>query len=160
MMTDADVDEFVIQRFMAKVDRSGDCWEWTAWKSDRGYGRFHIGGSDINAHRAAWIIFRGPIPKGLVVDHLCRNPGCANPAHLEPVSNRTNVLRGVGPSAENSLKTHCKHGHEFTPENTYITPKGYRYCRECKRSIDRRKRMDPAFRARENVQRKARREGS
>jgi hypothetical protein len=73
----------------------------------------------------------GPIPEGLTIDHLCRNRGCVNPAHLEAVTNRTNLLRGDGIAALNARKTHCKRGHEFTPENTYVWREGTRACRAC-----------------------------
>ncbi|MFZ2529632.1 MAG: HNH endonuclease signature motif containing protein [Rhodococcus sp. (in: high G+C Gram-positive bacteria)] len=83
----------------------------------------------------------GDIPEGLVIDHLCRVRHCVNPAHLEPVTNRENTLRGdcVDANRERSLsRTHCKHGHELTPKNTYIDPRGYRECRTCRRAAERR----------------------
>ena len=64
-------------------------------------------------------IVHGPIPEGLVIDHLCRNRACVNPAHLEPVSQRENVMRSpVAEGAINAAKTHCSQGHPFSPENT------------------------------------------
>lgn len=106
------------------------CWGWQGSKV-RGYGA--IGGhwKMHKVHRVAYTLWRGEIPDGMTLDHLCRNPNCANPKHLEVVSMRENVLRGVGPTAQNARKTHCKRGHEFTPENTYIRPGG-RECRACK----------------------------
>lgn len=126
----------VEERFWAKVEKAGpeDCWEWRAGKNTKGYGRFYLGGKrHIFAHRYSYELLVGPIPEGLVTDHLCRNPGCVNPAHLEPVTNRENILRGENQVAANSRKTHCIRGHEFTPENTYrpsTRPNG-RQCREC-----------------------------
>jgi hypothetical protein len=76
--------------------------------------------------------------EGLVIDHLCRVPLCVNPEHLEPVTLRENILRGESLSARRARQTHCKHGHEFTAANTYVTVKGQRYCRACDRIRHRR----------------------
>lgn len=113
-------------RFWSKVDRSGGedaCWIWTAHRDGRGYGRFE----STAAHRVAYRISIGPIPQGLTIDHLCRNKGCVNPAHLEPVTNAENQRRAA------EAQTHCKYGHEFTPENTYRNPSrpNVRHCRAC-----------------------------
>jgi hypothetical protein len=70
----------------------------------------------------------GPIPAGLVIDHLCRVPSCMNPAHLEPVTNAENIRRGY---AARGLLTHCSKGHELTPESTYARDRGYRRCKQC-----------------------------
>ena len=78
-------------------DPSTDCWEWTAGKKKDGYAFLGIGRGNVYGHRFSWELHHGPIPEGLELDHLCRNRGCVNPAHLEPVTRRTNVLRGVGP---------------------------------------------------------------
>lgn len=84
------------ERFWSKVDTSGICWEWTAARSD-GYGQFKSGpGEPAGAHRWAYQYLVGPIPVGVQLDHLCRNRACVNPDHLEPVSQRENILRGYG----------------------------------------------------------------
>lgn len=85
------------------------------------------GGSAGYAHRVAYEALVGPIPGGLVLDHLCRNPGCYNPTHLEPVTNAENIRRGY------AVKTNCPHGHEYTAANTHYTPAGHRRCKECHR---------------------------
>lgn len=86
------------QRRPAPVDYNIDsitgCWIWTGAQSPRGYTKKGIGGKRIQAHRYMWEKFNGPIPEGMVMDHLCRNPSCANPDHLEPVTHTENVRRG------------------------------------------------------------------
>jgi hypothetical protein len=107
------------------------CWEWMGSKNRDGYGHVWLNGRLRSAHQMTYEHFVGPVPEGLELDHLCRNPACANYEHLEPVPHRVNVLRGAGVSAVHAVKTHCIHGHEFTPENTYIGRRGNRSCREC-----------------------------
>ena len=116
------------ERFWSKVDKSDGCWVWTAWNNGQGYGRFSGGRGATYAHRFSYELARDAIPDGLQLDHLCRNRGCVNPAHLEPVTNRENALRGA-----TATKTHCKHSHPFDVGNTYITPAGHRDCRACHR---------------------------
>lgn len=126
-------------RFLAKVDKSGDCWLWTAKCNNRGYGMFGLNGRMVTAHRVAHELWVGPIPEGLEIDHLCAVRSCVNPAHLEAVTHRENLLRGSGFAGVNAAKTHCPHGHEYSPENTYHNPNpnGGRICRTCKRKRDR-----------------------
>lgn len=125
--------EHRIPVFWSRVNVRGpdDCWEWLRGKSE-GYGSFaNTNGSD-RAHRISYELLVGPVPEGLELDHLCRNRCCVNPAHLEPVTRRENILRGDGLTANRARKTHCIRGHEFTPENTRW--KGTRRnCRECER---------------------------
>jgi hypothetical protein len=129
-----------LTRFTAKYEvKPSGCWEWTGATSNmnRGptgnwrYGMFRPGGrvNDIGAHRWAYVHHKGKIPPGMVLDHLCRNPLCVNPDHLEPVTNKTNLARGFN---ANAAKTECKRGHKFTPENTRIGKRGNRICRRCK----------------------------
>lgn len=115
-----------IERFWKFVDKTGTCWLWTGAKT-KGYGRFGRQG----AHRFSWILANGPIPKGKCLDHLCRVPSCVRPDHLEPVTNRENILRGIGPSAINAQKTHCTSGDPYSQENTYVMRQGGRMCRLC-----------------------------
>lgn len=126
-----------IERFEAKyvVNDETGCWEWTAFRNWDGYGTFWDEGRMFMAHRWSYGRFVGPIPEGLTLDHLCRVRHCVNPVHLEPVTQHENLLRGNTPAAVNARKTHCIHGHEFTPENTALTVDGRRECRECRRAI-------------------------
>lgn len=105
------------------------CWLWNGSLTD-GYGSFYLDGRNRKAHIASYVIFVGSVPEGKVLDHLCRIRDCVNPEHLEPVTQQVNVLRGEGIAAVNARKTHCKNGHEFTPENIYWF-RGLRYCRAC-----------------------------
>ena len=134
-------------RILERVEISpSGCWLWKL-ALRKGYGAIGIGslkdGSRRNAvvHRIAYEVFVGPIPEGLTIDHLCRVRNCVNPAHLEPVTNGENVLRGQGVSAQHARKTHCIHGHAFTEANTYIRKGGGRTCRECARAYDRARRL-------------------
>ena len=123
----------------AYVEAESGCWEWQRAISPKGYGWLWRGNRKyLMAHIASYEHHVGPVPDGLVLDHLCRNRACINPAHLEPVLNKVNVLRGEGITAINARKTHCDNGHEFTPENIY-TRRGtdWRACRECMRVRDR-----------------------
>jgi hypothetical protein len=118
-------------RFWENVDKSGECWIWTAALDQDGYGKCRYGGSVQRAHRVAWDMLVGPIPDGLHLDHLCRVRACVNPMHLEPVTNRVNLLRGDTHAARNAAKTHCPKGHEYTDENTQRKSNGSRICRTC-----------------------------
>lgn len=108
-----------IESFLAKISFTGNCWAWRGNSDERGYGRFFFGGVKEFAHRFSYTLFKGKIHEGLVIDHLCRNPDCVNPYHLEPVFSKENVARGIGVTAKNSQKTQCKHGHIFNSVNTY-----------------------------------------
>ena len=121
------------ERFWAKVS-GGDvegCWNWVASIADTGYGQFADRGVRHYAHRFAYQQMVGEIPEGLVLDHLCRNRACVNPWHLDPVTQKINVARSYG------ARTHCPQGHPYDEANTYVTTRGVRQCRECKRIRDR-----------------------
>jgi HNH endonuclease len=130
--------------FWAKVDKTpghgpwGNCWLWTAFIAPNGYGKYTFREGIFpkripqGVHVVAYRLVKGDIFKGLVLDHLCRVRHCANPEHLEPVTRGENVLRGIGITAQNLMKTHCSKGHEFSLVNTYIWH-GDRYCRTCAR---------------------------
>ena len=118
--------------FEEHVERTNTCWIWRGTLGHDGYGRLSgWGGRIIQVHRYAYERFVGPIPAGLLLDHLCRIRACCNPAHLEAVTHKTNILRGVGGGAVNARKTHCKHGHLLEGENLYLEPNGKRRCMAC-----------------------------
>ena len=135
----------VPERIWSKlVVTSNGCWEWTG-ASTLGYGRVHWGerSSSKLVHRVVFALATGrEAPE--VLDHLCRNTLCCNPAHLDPVSQAENIRRGnwgANSAALQRAKTHCPNGHEFTTENTYIPPSTspkQRQCRTCRLATKRR----------------------
>lgn len=143
------LDPEVAARFWAKVAIGGpdECWEWQASGDRLGYGIFCLprngGQRKIKACRFALGASTGePVPDGLVTDHLCRNPPCCNPAHLEAVTQAENLRRSPlqrqpgtpAPCGEwQKAKTHCPQGHPYDEANTGIRPNGHRYCRACAR---------------------------
>ena len=128
-----------LARFFSKIKVSAEhfyngspCWDWRLRLCKDGYGRFRIYKSQITAHRAAYIMFVSTNIDDLDADHLCRRRHCVNPAHLEAVTRRINILRGTGAGARNAVSTHCVNGHAFTPDNVYLDARtGYRRCRTC-----------------------------
>ena len=137
----------VLPRFWAKVDKNGPlwketvCWEWLGGKYPTGYGRFALGDKYVYAHRFAYESLIGTIPPGLPIDHLCRNRPCVNPAHMEPVTNKVNILRGQGWGAVHARATHCPQGHPYDLLNTLVDRRGYRECKICRNARARAKRM-------------------
>lgn len=143
-VTKLDRDRTVEERFWEKVDKNGPtpaqrpelgpCWVWTAGKME-GYGAFHLSGRrTVHAHIVSFTWEYGDIPEGHERDHLCRNRACVRPDHLEAVTHWTNVARGISPHGLNAAKTHCRNGHDFSPENTRVNSKGQRVCITCARA--------------------------
>lgn len=128
-------------RFFEKVRDDGDCWMWTGASRAAGYGLFNTGPSDVGpsklvyAHRWAYEHMIHEIPDGLTIDHLCRNEGCVNPFHMEPVPLAVNLQRA---ESANAKKTHCPQGHEYCGVNTYINRRGSRVCVTCRNESVRR----------------------
>lgn len=133
-----------VARFWRKVNKDGPltsaglglCWQWRGAPHKSGYGRHSpTPGAIVYAHRFAYTLLVGPIPAGLQIDHLCRNTMCVRPEHLEAVTQRTNMLRGIGPQAINHRKTHCVNGHPLAGESLYAyvreDGRSARRCRTC-----------------------------
>ncbi len=118
-------------RFLGKVsvEPNTGCWLWTAQVSPEGYGKFRFAGGQL-AHRFAHEVAIGAIPKGLQIDHLCRQRSCVNPEHLDVVTQAENMRRGI----KGVLTTHCPQGHAYTDENTTHNSKGGRVCRKCRKA--------------------------
>ena len=129
-------------RFWDKVQiLENGCWMWLAGTFSRGYGVFQWHNKARLAHRFVYEKLRGPVPKGLELDHLCRNTSCVHLSHLEAVTHRENVLRGDGVAAHRARQTHCKRGHALTEENVYRYPKGSnRACRVCRDAAGKKRR--------------------
>lgn len=136
------------QRFWANVERDGptECWIWTGGRNAAGYGRFKVNGKKVFTHRYVYELLVAPLPSEFPhLDHFgCDNPPCCNPAHLRPATVKENTLRGSGPTALNSRKTHCPHGHPYSEANLYVKPNGDRVCRTCKNNQQRARRAAPA----------------
>lgn len=138
------------ERFWEKVSQEpmSGCWLWTG-AVDRGYGQFSAhAGQHAKAHRFSYELLRGPIPKGLDLDHLCRVRCCVNPAHLEPVTRKENLRRsplvparvgGIAMGKITSARTHCCNGHEYKI-GTFWSGRGYRECKLCCYESKRRRR--------------------
>lgn len=127
----------VAEKLMLNHRIEGGCWRWTGAHISTGYGQLDVGGKRKGVHRLAYTAFVGPIPEGMDIDHACNVRDCINPEHLRPMSHRDNILRSAGPPGLNAWKTHCKRGHEFTPENTRIPRPGHRECWTCRRAARR-----------------------
>lgn len=120
-------------RFFDKIlVADGGCWPWGGALDEAGYGHFYCGnGKHARTHRFAYELLIGPIPDGLVIDHLCRVRHCVNPDHLEPVTGEENSRRQIRTRPPRKLVTHCIRGHAYTPENTLVRQKAGRRVREC-----------------------------
>lgn len=133
--------DIVLERFESRYvpDPNSGCWLWLGATDNGKYGRIYANHDDgeksaVQAHRLAYVHFRGEIPEGLELDHLCRVRSCVNPWHAEPVEHLENIRRGYGAKAakeRNKWITHCPYGHPYSGENLYSHPDGSRKCRKC-----------------------------
>jgi hypothetical protein len=125
-----------------EIAESG-CWLWTSTTDKDGYGYFDVNKKKIKAHRYFYEFWTSTrIPPGMQIDHLCKRRRCVNPAHLEVVTPRENVLRSVHTvSGINARKTECKHGHPLSGDNLRIRPDGSRRCITCHRNAVRNSRL-------------------
>jgi hypothetical protein len=115
------------ERFWPKVTKAASCWIWTGARTTSGYGTIRFGRPDrvtYLAHRLSYTWHVGPIPDGLVIDHLCRNRACVNPEHLDPVPQSVNMNRSRRPMCRRGL-------HAMTDDNITPTSKGSRSCTAC-----------------------------
>lgn len=120
-------------RLLKKIQVRGECWHWIGATNGQGYGRLWNNGKFYYPHRLMYELMSGAIPEGMQLDHLCRNPSCVRPSHLEPVTNRENTLRGkVSALRDRPEPTHCKRGHAYA-ERGARGAKGELRCRECAR---------------------------
>lgn len=118
------------------VGHESGCWIWDGSKNPNGYGLISVDGKYKLAHRVSYEMFRGGVPEGLGLDHLCGNRACVWPGHLEPATQRMNVLRGSAPTAVAHRAGTCLSGrHDMT--DVYVKKNGDRQCRPCQREKDR-----------------------
>lgn len=126
--------DVALKRFhnLTTIDDTTGCVVWVGALTN-GYGRFGHAGRVVYAHRWSYEQFVGPIPDGLVIDHLCRRPACVNPLHLRAVTQSQNLHadRSLARAKRNAEATHCPSGHEYDDANTYRPPRGGRQCRIC-----------------------------
>jgi len=125
-----------LERFHEKISENPNgCWVWNGNRNPDDYGRFWLDGKKILAHRFAYETLRAPIPPELELDHLCRDRGCVNPDHLEPVTHAENIRRGLTGKVNhrNARKTHCLRGHPFDGVLNATNRGWTRFCWTCKR---------------------------
>lgn len=122
-----------LHALLTKTVAEEECIVWTGSIGNHGYGQYRTEDGNPTVHRMMWETFIGEIPDGYEVHHVCGNRRCVNPYHLETLSKHDHWALGNSQSALRARATHCQHGHEFTPANTYVRANGQRRCRRCHR---------------------------
>ena len=128
------------ERFWEKVNKTPTCWLWTR-STQKGYGAFWSGERLVRAHRFAWELLVGPIPEGMVLDHIvCENTLCVNPAHVEPKTNQENTGRGSARARvrREASRTHCVNGHSWAEYGRRRSDNAGLKCRRCEADAARR----------------------
>ncbi|PXH62351.1 HNH endonuclease signature motif containing protein [Klebsiella variicola] len=122
-------------RLLSKVEKDLEtgCWIFTGSRLPSGYGILWNGARPTGAHRISFQLYKGEIPAGKEIDHICNNRSCVNPAHLQAISHKENIHKSSTLMGVNARKSHCKRGHPLNGENLHITPLGARQCKECMR---------------------------
>jgi len=142
LVFEADAQKPLWPRIATKIrEDQGGCHLWTAAiRSCDGYGAFRLGSlGTALAHRVVYLLKVGPIPRGMELDHLCRNRACVNPSHLDIVTHRENAMRGKS-VALRVPKTHCPAGHDYEAHGYVPSSSKYQICRVCKGDYQRRQR--------------------
>lgn len=155
-----DISQDTLNRFWSKVNKTDRCWIWIGGKTSKGYGMFFSNKKFVYAHRFSYELHKCCIASGRMVCHACDNPSCVNPEHLFDGTGSDNQRDSVNKGRQMHVrKTHCRQGHPYEGENLYISPRGYRFCRECmKANIGkhmREKRSSPQFVENERAQGRA-----
>lgn len=134
-MTRRDSSQTDLEFFEARVFKpETPCWNWRVNIGSSGYGKWTRSDRQAVAHRVAYELLVGPIPEGMQLHHKCFNRSCVNPEHLEPVTPKQNKAMSRGMGAVNKAKMTCVNGHPFDEANTYVTERGHRQCRACRKA--------------------------
>lgn len=124
-------DEALLERLLGRIDKTDTCWLWQGTTTPLGYGQATVQRKSRYVHRLMYELLVGPIPPGLVIDHLCRVRNCVNPHHLEPVTQKVNTRRGL---SSFDFATTCRKGHDVTAPGGLLTQSGHRRCAVCVRA--------------------------
>jgi len=126
-----EINQEIVDTFFKQVEKTDCCWNWLGPKNPLGYGQTSIHSQGYKAHRVSYYLKYGYIDEYLTIDHLCKNPSCVNPDHLELVTQRENVLRSDNQASKNAKKQFCLKGHKLSGENLLQYPDGRRGCKIC-----------------------------
>jgi hypothetical protein len=122
------INNSILYKILEKVAKTeSECWLWLGPNNGNGYGTINVLGKQSYVHRLMFIYYKGEIPEGKEIDHLCRNRGCCNPEHMEAVTHRENMLRGKTLPAMQLERDECPKGHRYSGKNR----RGDRICHTC-----------------------------